>query len=147
MPTYIPTWRFCHWFVLPITYLQKQPPEVFCKKRYSWKSRKIHRETPVSVSLFHKSCRPTTLLKKGIWHRFFQTLAQVFSCEFWKISKSTFFTEYPWATASVVYSLFYSILFTIYLLFIVNMKVHSFFIVYIVFAVYIVLITHIVYIV
>ena len=29
-----------------------------------------------------------------------ETLAQVFSCEFCKISKSTFFTEHVWATAS-----------------------------------------------
>ena len=27
-------------------------------------------------------------------------LAQVFSCEFYKISKNTFFTEHPWTTAS-----------------------------------------------
>ena len=29
-----------------------------------------------------------------------ETLAQVFSCEFCEISKSTFFTEHLWATAS-----------------------------------------------
>ena len=29
-----------------------------------------------------------------------ETLAQVFSCEFCKISKNTFFTEYLWTTAS-----------------------------------------------
>ena len=52
---------------------QKQPPEVFCKKRYSYKF-------------------PTTLFKK-------ETLVQVFSCEFWEISKNTFFTEPFWATA------------------------------------------------
>ena len=47
------------------TYLQKQPPEVFCKNF-------IKRETP----------------------------AQVFSCEFFEISKNTSFTEHLWATAS-----------------------------------------------
>ena len=31
-----------------------------------------------------------------------ETLAQVFSCEFCKISKNTFFTEHLWATASVI---------------------------------------------
>ena len=36
---------------------------------------------------------PATLLKK-------KTLAQVFSCEFWEISKNAFFTEHVWATAS-----------------------------------------------
>ena len=29
-----------------------------------------------------------------------ETLAQLFSCEFWEISKNTFFTEHLWATAS-----------------------------------------------
>ena len=29
-----------------------------------------------------------------------ETLAQVFSCEFWEISKSNFFTEHAWATPS-----------------------------------------------
>ena len=29
-----------------------------------------------------------------------EALAQVFSCEFWEISKNTFFTEHLWATAS-----------------------------------------------
>ena len=29
-----------------------------------------------------------------------ETLAQVFSCEFYEISKNTFFTEILWATAS-----------------------------------------------
>ena len=36
-----------------------------------------------------------TLLKKK------QALAQVLSCEFRKIFKSTFFPEHPWTTASV----------------------------------------------
>ena len=30
-----------------------------------------------------------------------ETLAQVFSCEFCEISKSTFFTDHLWTTASV----------------------------------------------
>ena len=29
-----------------------------------------------------------------------ETLAQLFSCEFYEISKNTFFTEHLWATAS-----------------------------------------------
>ena len=32
-----------------------------------------------------------------------ETLAQVFSCEFWEISKNTFFTEYAWAAAFLVF--------------------------------------------
>ena len=51
--------------------------------------------------------RPATLLKKRLWHRpkacnfnKKETLAQVFSCEFWEISQNTFFTEHLWTTAS-----------------------------------------------
>ena len=50
--------------------LQRQPPEVFCKKR--------------------AACN---FIKK-------ETLAQVFCCEFREISKNIFFTEHVWATAS-----------------------------------------------
>ena len=57
--------------------LQKQQPEVFCKKRCSKKFGEIH------------SLRPATLLKKEI-------LALVFSCEFYEISQNTFFTEHLW---------------------------------------------------
>ena len=32
--------------------IQKQSPEVFCKKRCSYKFQKIHRKTPVPESLF-----------------------------------------------------------------------------------------------
>ena len=41
-------------------------------------------------------------VKKGVACNFIkkETLAQVFSCEFWEISKNTFFTEHLWATAS-----------------------------------------------
>ena len=42
------------------------------------------------------NCRPqANFIKK-------ETLAQVFSCEFCKISKNTFFTEHLWTTASEV---------------------------------------------
>ena len=54
--------------------IQKQPPEVFCKKRRSQKFCKIHRKTSVSESL----------------------LAQVFSCEFSEISKNTFLQYTYW---------------------------------------------------
>ena len=65
---------------------QKQLPEVFCKKRCSEKFRKIHRKTHVPEPLFKK-----------------ETLAQVFSCEFCKISKSAFFTEHFLTTTSYAY--------------------------------------------
>ena len=32
-----------------------------------------------------------------------ETLAQMFSCEFWEISKKTFFTEHLWTSASELY--------------------------------------------
>ena len=50
-------------------YGQKQPPEVFFKKRCSLRLRKSHRKTP-------------------------ETLAQMFSCEFCEISKNSFSTEH-----------------------------------------------------
>ena len=34
-------------------FVQKQPPELFCKKISSWKFRKFHRETHVLESLFN----------------------------------------------------------------------------------------------
>ena len=64
------------------TKTQKQPPEVFCKKRFSYKFRKIHRKTPVPEP---KACN---FIKK-------ESLTQVFSCEFCKISKNTFFYRTP----------------------------------------------------
>ena len=54
-------------------------------------------------SLFsHKvaGLRPATLFKK-------ETLAQVFSHEFWEIFKNTYFAEHLWATASKIKSIDY----------------------------------------
>ena len=65
-----------------------QPPEVLCKKKSFWKFRKIHRKTPVPEP---EACN---FIQK-------ETLGQVFSCEFWQISKNTFFTEHLWTTVSV----------------------------------------------
>ena len=65
---------------------QKQPLEVFCKKRCSWKFWKIHRKRPVSESLFIIMLQvPST----GIFN------------EFREIFKNTFFTEHLWSTASL----------------------------------------------
>ena len=50
---------------------QKQLPEVFCKKRFSKKFRKILRKT-LQALFFNKVVgRPATLLKKRLWHRCF----------------------------------------------------------------------------
>ena len=52
------------------------------------------KHVPGHVSrVFFWRMKPATLLKK-------ETLAQVFSCEFCKISKNTFFTKHLWANAS-----------------------------------------------
>ena len=74
--------------------------EVFYKNSCSYKFRKTHIKTPVPESLFNKvaGLSPATLLKKRLCEscNFIQkdTLAQVFSCEFCKIFKNTFFTEH-----------------------------------------------------
>ena len=49
----------------------KQPLEVFCKKRCSWKFRRIYKKTPALESLFNKieGLRPVTSLKKRFGHR------------------------------------------------------------------------------
>ena len=65
----------------------KQPPEVLCKKRYSQKFQKIYKKKPVPEP---QACN---LIKK-------ETLTQLFFCEFYKISKNTFFTEHLWTSAS-----------------------------------------------
>ena len=81
--------------VNPTVTKQIQPPEVFFKKKWSEKFQKIHRKTPVPESLFliklqGEAC---SFIKK-------ETQAQVFSCEFCKISKNTLFTEHLRATTS-----------------------------------------------
>ena len=81
--------------------VQKQPPEVFCKKMCSWKFHKIHRKTPVPEAFLNKvaGLRPATFLKKRLWPQacnFFkkETMVQVFPCEFCEISKNTLFAEH-----------------------------------------------------
>ena len=73
-----------------------QPPELFCKKSCSKKFGKIQRKTPVPESLFYYRPQTCNVIKK-------ETLTQVFSCEFCKISKNSFFTELFWVTASTCY--------------------------------------------
>ena len=69
------------------TVIQKQPPDLFYKKGVLKNFAKFT-GTHLCLSLF--LVKP---LKK-------ETLAQVFSCEFCEIFKSTFFTEHLRATAS-----------------------------------------------
>ena len=66
---------------------QKQPLEVFCKKRFSQKLHKIHRKAPVPESFLIKlPASVCNFIRKEI-------LEQVFSCEFFEIFKNTFFTD------------------------------------------------------
>ena len=64
--------------------VQKQPPEMFCKKG-------VLRDFAKFTG--NNLCQACNFIKK-------ETLAQVFSSEFCEISKNTFFTEHLWATAS-----------------------------------------------
>ena len=69
---------------------QKQPPEVFYKKRCSWKLLKIHSQKPLLESLFNEvtGLKSTTLLKKRLRHRCFSA------------NLTKFLTEYYCATTS-----------------------------------------------
>ena len=74
--------------------VQKQPPEAFRKKMWSWEFHKIHRKAPVPETFLIKF-----LLKKRLWPQACnfiknEALVQVFSSEFCKISKNNFFTEH-----------------------------------------------------
>ena len=82
VPAFSFSWFFRLYNVL-LRNLQKQPPEVFCKKR-CWNFAKFTGKHLSQVLFFNKK----------------DTLAQVFSCEFCEISKNTFFTERVWMTAS-----------------------------------------------
>ena len=76
---------------------QKQPPEVFCVKRCSWRNFKKLTGKHLCQGLFFNKVAGTAcnFIKK-------ETLAQKFSCEFWETSKNTFFIEHLWTTASVL---------------------------------------------
>ena len=63
------------------------------KKVFLEISRNSQESTCARVSFLIKLQAAFNLIKKD-------TLVQVFSCEFYEISKNTFFTEHPWATAS-----------------------------------------------
>ena len=53
------------------SFKQKQPPQVFCKKRCFLKILRIHKKTPAPGLFFIIKFRPATLLKKRLWHRRF----------------------------------------------------------------------------
>ena len=70
--------------------IQNQSPGGVLSKRCSLKFCKIHRKTPVPESLFIQVAGGACNIIKN------DALAQVFSCEFCKISKNAFFTEHLW---------------------------------------------------
>ena len=59
--------------LLSVFHHQKQPPEVLCKKRCSEKFRKFTGKHLCKSLFFNKvAClKPTTLLKRRLWHRCF----------------------------------------------------------------------------
>ena len=69
------------------------PPEVFCKKSVFKNFIKFTGNACARISFLIK-LHACNFIKK-------ETLAQVFSCEFFKIFKNTLFTEQLWRTASV----------------------------------------------
>ena len=50
---------------VPLKHFQKEPPEMFCKKKLFLKIHKFHRRN-LFWSLFLESCRPATLLKRDL---------------------------------------------------------------------------------
>ena len=68
---------------------KKKLTEVLCKKRCSYKFRKIHRKIPMCQSL-----RPATLLRKRLWHR-------CFPVNFTKFIRTPVLTEDLQTTVSV----------------------------------------------
>ena len=73
---------------------QKQPPEVFCKKRFLRNFAKFTGKHLCQSLFFNKVAgAASNFIKK-------ETLARVFSCKFCEISKKTLFTEHVSATAS-----------------------------------------------
>ena len=76
-------------------------PEVFCKKGVLRNFAKFTGKHPCQGLFFNKVAGPCNFLKK-------ETLAQVFFCEFCKISKNTFSYRTPPVAASAYIMKFFS---------------------------------------
>ena len=72
---------------------QKQPPEVFFEKKAFLEISQNSQENICARVSFLIKLQACNFIKK-------ETLAQVFSCGFYEISKNTFFTGQLWTTAS-----------------------------------------------
>ena len=79
------------WTSTKVTPIKKQSSWCVLSKSFSQKFHKNHRKTPVPESLFLKSCRSEAcnFIKK-------ETLAQVFSCEFYENLRTPICTEHYW---------------------------------------------------
>ena len=71
--------------------IQKQPLEVFCKKRCSWKFRKLHRKAAV-LDLF--------FMKLEVFFNLLKNPTQVLSCEICESFKNVWFEERQQTTPS-----------------------------------------------
>ena len=77
-----------------VRYFQKQPQDLFCKKRCSHKFRKFHRKIPVLESLFNENIGKflRTPILKNICERLLEILISLFSYQ-WMIAFSYKSTE------------------------------------------------------
>ena len=81
-----------------VSQFRSSRPEVLCKKGVLRNFTKFTGKHLCQSLIFNKvsGLRPATLLKK-------ETLAPVFFCEFWEISKNTFLHRTPPVAASASY--------------------------------------------
>ena len=79
-------------------FVQKQSPEVFCKRRGSSEVRKFHRKKTVLASLFDKAAGPGLQLCEK------ETPRLVFSCEICEVFKNIYFKEHLRKTDSICFT-------------------------------------------
>ena len=98
--------------------LQKQPPQVFWKKRCSQQIRKIHWKTPEQSLFFHKVAG-FSLWKQRLWHRWFyvnfvtfvrtiflQNTSERLLLSFWE--HRTFHSKVPFSLSFIILKKSYS---------------------------------------
>ena len=106
---------------------QKQPPEALYEKRYSWKFRKIHRETPLVCKIFKNTfftehLRATTsafssseAATGGALCKISQNSQEntfgLRNFHLFGFAKTPIFTEHLWTTASGFFTFFFLVSF------------------------------------